>query len=187
MWPKHANPTARRLLGALLAGLVAATTALAETYEYDAAGRLTEIGYDDGREIRYAYDSRGNVTAITHRRVALDVDGDGTAATQTDGRLILRYLFGFRGAALAEGLLPEGAAPGRDTPAGIESFLAGTVDAFDVDGNGAARPLSDGLLVLRYLSGFGGDALVDRAIGANASADRDTGPEVSDYLGGLAP
>jgi hypothetical protein len=39
----------------------------------------------------------------------LDVDGDGVRDPQTDGRLVLRYLFGFREAALVEGAVGPGA------------------------------------------------------------------------------
>ena len=39
--------------------------------------------------------------------------------------------------------------------------------ALDIDGDGKVEPLTDGLLVLRHLFGFSGDALVSGAIGAN--------------------
>ena len=34
----------------------------AESYGYDALGRLTRVTYDDGTTIRYVYDTRGNLT-----------------------------------------------------------------------------------------------------------------------------
>ena len=36
---------------------------------------------------------------------------------------------------------------------------------FDIDGNGVAQPLTDGLLLLRYLFGLRGEALVNGAVG----------------------
>jgi hypothetical protein len=42
-------------------------------------------------------------------------------------------------------------------------------DCFDVDLNGALDPLTDGLLVLRYLFGFSGPTLVAGALGAGAT------------------
>jgi hypothetical protein len=65
------------------------------------------------------------------------------------------------------------AAPARGAPGG----------PFDADGNGACEPLTDGLLVLRYLFGFTGSALVSGAIGGGAT--RMTGPEIVSYLAGV--
>jgi len=51
----------------------------------------------------------------------LDVDDNGIADAMTDGALVQRYLFGFRGAALTEGVVdPAGA---RTDPAAIVAFL----------------------------------------------------------------
>jgi hypothetical protein len=47
------------------------------------------------------------------------------------------------------------------------------------------RPLPRGLLVLRYLFGFRGTALVVGAIGSNAQ--RDTAMEIEDYVETLVP
>ena len=41
----------------------------------------------------------------------------------------------------------------------IEAYLDEFVAQFDIDGNGATDALTDGLLSLRYLFGFRGDAL----------------------------
>ncbi len=46
-------------LGAALL-LFSASSATAETYSYDDAGRLTKVVYDDGSFIRYQYDANGN-------------------------------------------------------------------------------------------------------------------------------
>ena len=52
---------------------------------------------------------------------ALDLDRDGARLAETDGRLILRYLFGFRGAVLVSGALSESAT--RTDPEAIASSL----------------------------------------------------------------
>jgi hypothetical protein len=65
------------------------------------------------------------------------------------------------------------AAPARGAPGG----------PFDADGNGACEPLTDGVLVLRYLFGFTGSTLVSGAIGGGAT--RMTGPEIVSYLAGV--
>ena len=116
----------------------------------------------------------------------------------TDGLLILRYLFGFRGGSLIVGAVGPGAE--RDTAPEIEAYLATVLGALDIDGNGSVEPLTDGLLVLRYLFGFRGATLITGAIGAGASAtplprSRRIWPRCSDRRGrrrtrrfhGLAP
>ena len=35
----------------------------------------------------------------------------------------------------------------------------------DIDGDGESKPLTDGLLLIRYLFGFSGDSLISGAIG----------------------
>ena len=51
----------------------------------------------------------------------IDVDGNGTAVALTDGLLVIRYLFGLRGAALIQGAVGAGAI--RATAAPIEAYL----------------------------------------------------------------
>ncbi|HEX2463391.1 MAG TPA: hypothetical protein VHR17_02125 [Thermoanaerobaculia bacterium] len=53
----------------------------------------------------------------------------------------------------------------------------------DIDGNGAIAPLSDGLLVLRFMFGFSGTTLVSGAVGAGCT--RCTAPAIESYLGSL--
>jgi hypothetical protein len=99
----------------------------------------------------------------------------------TDGLLVLRYVFGFTGQTLIAGAVVSGAP--RDTAPEIEAYLASIFDQLDVDDNGDVDALTDGLLVLRYLFGFTGATLIDGAVGLGA--DRDTAPEIEDYLAGL--
>jgi hypothetical protein len=117
----------------------------------------------------------------------LDVDGNGAVEPLSDGLLVLRYLFGFRGAALADGLLGDDPVPLRDNAAALEAFLAQGLALLDVDGDGTAAPLSDGLLVLRYIYGFRATALSGREIGPGAAAHRDEPGELEGYLFGLQP
>jgi hypothetical protein len=119
--------------------------------------------------------------SLTPGGVILDIDDDGTTQALTDGLLALRYVFGFRDAALINGALGTGA--GRDSADEIEAFMQTILGSLDVDGNGAVEPLSDGLLVLRYLFGFRDAALITGAIGTGAT--RTTADEIETYIATL--
>ena len=88
----------------------------------------------------------------------LDVDLNGQADALSDGIVIIRHLFGFTGTALTNGAVdPAGQ---RTDPAAISAYL----DQFrttmlDVDQNGSADALLDGILIIRNLFGFTGSAL----------------------------
>jgi len=64
----------------------------------------------------------------------------------TDGLLVIRYVFGFRGSTLISDAIGTGAT--RTTAADIEDFLGiGANNLFlDIDGNGVADALTDGWL-----------------------------------------
>ena len=106
-----------------------------------------------------------------------DIDGDGEASFTTDGILILRFLFGFRGDALVKGAVGQKAT--RST-AEIEAFLTDNLDILDIDQDGEARPLTDGLLLVRYLAGFRGDTLVRQVV--NQRGLRTNTDDIERYL-----
>ena len=58
-----------------------------------------------------------------------------------------------------------------------------TLISADIDGNGAADPLTDGLLALRYLFGFRGVALITGAVGSGCT--RCDAPAIEAYLASL--
>lgn len=85
----------------------------------------------------------------------IDVKGNASPAASPDGVLLLRYLLGFRGSALTDGL---SIVPPRNTAAAIESFLADN----DYSATGAtASPNVDGLILLRLLQGVPDSALLN--------------------------
>ncbi|NEX16735.1 MAG: hypothetical protein C1943_08925 [Halochromatium sp.] len=98
-----------------------------------------------------------------------DIDGDGLAEAGSDGKLLVRHLFGFQGSALTDGLL--GADCTRCDGATIVNHLESIACQvlFDVDGDGARRPLTDGLLLWRLLSGYSGSELIAGALGEEAT------------------
>ena len=139
-----------------------------------------------------------------------DVDGDGTitqqdvaaaqplvtasldidlsiAATKydalTDGLIAIRYLFGLTSSSLTNGAL--GATATRTDPAAIKTYMDANRAAFDIDGDGNADALTDGLLIIRYLFGLRGDALINGAIAPLAT--RKTAAAVEEYLVKLTP
>ena len=72
--------------------------------------------------------------------------------------LVLRYLLGLRGVSLVNNARAGGAT--RDA-AQIAAHLDARIAAMDIDGDGAVRATSDGLLILRYMLGLRGNVLID--------------------------
>jgi hypothetical protein len=131
------------------------------------------------------------VLSVTLAAPALDIDATGPAATAyqpyTDGLLAMRYMLGLRGSALVTGAI--GPNPARDTGQ-IETQLGYLLSALDVDNNGSTDAATDGVLILRYLLGFRGSALINNAMGtcpANNIYCRLTANEIEAYLASLTP
>ena len=85
----------------------------------------------------------------------------------TDGLLVIRHLFGFSGDSLTSGAVSGGA--NRGSSDAIATYLKDADSQLDIDGDGEAKPLTDGLLLIRYLFGFSGESLISGAIGAGAT------------------
>ena len=111
---------------------------------------------------------------------SFDIDGNAEAQPLTDGLLVIRHLFGFSGDSLISGAVSGEA--GRDSSDAIASYLTDADSQLDIDGDGESKPLTDGLLLIRYLFGFSGDSLISGAIGDGA--ERDTAEEVEVYIKG---
>ncbi|MEO7760908.1 MAG: zinc-dependent metalloprotease family protein, partial [Casimicrobiaceae bacterium] len=116
----------------------------------------------------------------------LDVDASGTSSPYdalTDGVLLIRYLFGVAGAPLTAGAL--GSTATRTDPADIKNYLDAIYPVLDVDGDGSVDPATDGLLIVRYLFGLRGDALIAGALGAMPS--RSMPMDIEHYIQSLMP
>jgi hypothetical protein len=109
-----------------------------------------------------------------------DLDGDGQVLALTDGLLLIRYLFGFEDEALVKGAVSSEAE--RTSGRAIYEFIETNQGALDVDLDGKAGPLTDGLLVIRYLFGFSGESLTTQAVGENA--DRSAAKDIVAELEG---
>ena len=108
----------------------------------------------------------------------LDVDDNSQPQPLGDGILIIRYMAGFTGNALINGAVDPG---GNRTDAGeIQGYLETGRDYLDIDGDGMINPLSDGILIIRYLAGFTGDALINGAV--NPSGSRTNSQPIIAYL-----
>ena len=109
---------------------------------------------------------------------SFDVDESLEAQPLTDGLLVIRHLFGFSGDSLTSGAVSSDAS--RDASDTIASYLTDADSQLDIDGDGESKPLTDGLLLIRYLFGFSGDSLISGAIGTGAT--RDTAETVEAYI-----
>ena len=109
---------------------------------------------------------------------SFDVDESLQAQPLTDGLLVIRHLFGFSGDALTSGAVASDAK--RDASEVIASYLTDADSQLDIDGDSESKPLTDGLLLIRYLFGFSGDSLISGAIGDGA--ERDTADAVEAYI-----
>jgi len=104
----------------------------------------------------------------------LDVDGD-----DVDGVLLLRYLLGFRGNTLTQGVTLAG--PHNNATA-ISSFI-GNASAFDVFGRVPPQAMNDGMVLLRILSGIPDAALLN-GVSVPAGAQYSTGNAVRGFVNG---
>jgi hypothetical protein len=111
----------------------------------------------------------------------LDVDDNGSVDALTDGLMTLRYLIGLNGSSLTNGALGPNAQ--RTDPVAIVAYLDSVQVDLDVDGNGDADALTDGLMIVRYLFGLRGAVLITGAIGAGAT--RTTAADIEAYIATL--
>ena len=118
--------------------------------------------------------------AITPLR--FDVDANSQYDAKTDGVIISRYLLGITGAALTNGALGPNASV--TDPAVLLTRLNDMRPLFDIDGNGTVDVLTDGLLLVRYLSGLRNSALFLGAKGVGATR---TASQIETYIQSLLP
>ena len=91
----------------------------------------------------------------------LDIDENGKNDALTDGLLILRALFGLEGNALIDNTVS--AYGKRITSNAILNYIRSDActTALDIDQNGIVDALSDGIIIIRYLFGLQGTALIE--------------------------
>ena len=121
---------------------------------------------------------------------SFDFDGNGTYDALTDGLLFLRYAFDFTGSDVTDGVVANDSSM---TNAEILASLETAKGSFgDIDGNGVVDALTDGILLIRSLFGFSGDALISGAVGdstttgAVGDATRTTAAEIQTYIDSMS-
>jgi hypothetical protein len=114
--------------------------------------------------------------------VGLDVDANFTY-DPLDGLLVMRYLFGYTQTALTGNAV--GPFASRSSASAIVQYLDGIRAMLDIDGNGNEDPLTDGVLLVRYLSGLRGEALIAGAVAPDAT--RTLAEDIEIYIQGLLP
>ena len=117
----------------------------------------------------------------------LNVDGSAAATRYhalVDGLIVVRFMRGVTGTALTAGTSVAGAA--ITDPAVIAAYLSSLGTLLDIDGNGAIDPAIDGLLIMRYMLGLRGDALIADALGTAPRA-RSTAAAIEAWLAALMP
>ena len=101
----------------------------------------------------------------------------------TDGLLLPRGMFGLTGDTLRVDAVASDAI--YITSADIEALTARLGTLADVDGSGEVSALTDALLVLRYLFGLKGDALISGVIASDAA--RTPLAEIEAHIKSLTP
>ena len=112
-----------------------------------------------------------------------DIDDDGEVKPLTDGLIVIRYLFGFRGNSLVVNAV--GLNANRNSPEDISDYLNAGGVTLDIDGDGEAKPLTDGLMLIRYLFGFAGESLLNGAM--SVTAIRKNAAEIQGYIQNRLP
>ena len=87
-----------------------------------------------------------------------DIDGDGAINAGTDGVLLLRYALGLTGEAFTANA--AGAAATRRDAAALNGYIQTKLSAFDWDGDLKIGATTDVAMLLRYINGVRGAALV---------------------------
>jgi len=153
-----------------------------ETTQISFTASDTAVGYDFQAQSM-------NVKIVSFN---IDIDKSGDVRPLTDGLLITRYLFGFRGNNLVSGAVdPTG---GRTDASEIADWIErGRVEPstcddqqnyvhLDVDKNGEVTALTDGIIILRHLFGYTGTNLTKGAIGPGAKRTETDANLIATYI-----
>ncbi|MCZ2135483.1 MAG: hypothetical protein LC098_08660 [Burkholderiales bacterium] len=125
--------------------------------------RLADTLFSPPLRIASATSNAALPTLAARQPTTCDLDADasgGDTRAFADGLLALRWMLGLNGSALTSGVLAPGAT--RTQPNNIAAHLA--AQQLDLDGDSSVDATTDGLMLLRALLGFSGNAVVADAI-----------------------
>ncbi len=120
------------------------------------------------------YFFEGTPIEVTAVHFDWDLDRNGRVSALGDGLLMMRHLLGLQGASLID---PAGH---RTQAQLIGNEIEAHRTLLDINCDGVIEPLTDGLLILRYLFGFSGDALTIGTMEPDAC--RTTSGQIMGYL-----
>lgn len=136
---------------------------------------------ESGDVLRVASDSCNSITKLTF--ASWDFDKNDKVAASRDGLLLLRYTFGLTGTSLTDDVIAPDSTLVSEK---VEANVADAAGSFgDIDGNGNVDALTDGLMLLRYLSEKRGAPLIDGAVAT--AATRTTAADIETYIASHMP
>ncbi len=131
--------------------------------------------------------SNSSGTTTLTVKPTIDVDDNGALDPTNDGLMALRHLFGLTGTSVTNGVT-FGVGAQRTDPTAINDFLTQVRPLLDIDGDTRINPLTDGVLIVRYLLGLRGAALIQSAVAPVApvpGATRSAATDIETYIRNL--
>lgn len=164
------------------------------TLKFKVNTNLTGVEYGDTSVIRFkatdkvvfGYELYSSPVAVEFNQFNYDIDGNGEIKALEDGLQIVRFLFKLIDKRDSTGTVQDlGANAIRTTPKQIWDYIddGGWQTTLDVDRDGNADALSDGIMILRYMFGIkGGDALTESVVDEDLVKPEDVVPNIKQYM-----
>ena len=149
--------------------------------DYEAGSTTSNINFSVVSN-NEGYEAKATDYAMTVLPATWDFDGNGSADALTDGLMLLRYTFGIQTLDMTTDAI---SADATLSPTQIVDNMQRALSVADIDGNGTTDALTDGLLLLRYMFGLNGDALVDSAVSSEAT--RTSAEAIEEYIALFMP
>ena len=144
--------------------------------DYDAASTTSNINFTvvDNNE---GYDGEVTNYSMNVLPATWDFDGNGSGDALTDGLMLLRYTFGIQDLRMTESAISANATLSATQ---VVEGMTRALQITDIDGNGSTDALTDGLMLMRYLFGLRGDALILDSVSSDAT--RTSAEAIEQYI-----